>query len=83
MIFVALIHDMGKLLTLCGNEPQWSVVGDTYPVGCKYSSKIVFAEEFINNPDSSEPMLMTKTGIYQKHCGFDQLHMSYGHDEYL
>ena len=32
MVLVGLIHDMGKVLCLLG-EPQWSVVGDTFPVG--------------------------------------------------
>ena len=33
-------------------EPQWAVVGDTFPVGCKPQPSIVFGEEsFKNNPD--------------------------------
>src|SRR6476661_369479 len=35
-ILTALIHDLGKILCLWG-EPQWAVVGDTFPVGCAYS----------------------------------------------
>ncbi|NXX35191.1 MIOX oxygenase, partial [Nicator chloris] len=31
---VGLLHDLGKVLVLFG-EPQWAVVGDTFPVGCK------------------------------------------------
>ncbi|MGH2566163.1 MAG: inositol oxygenase family protein, partial [Ginsengibacter sp.] len=33
MILTGLMHDMGKVLCLFG-EPQWAVVGDTFPVGC-------------------------------------------------
>ena len=34
-------------------EPQWAVVGDTFPVGCKPQPSIVFGEEsFQNNPDT-------------------------------
>ena len=47
------MHDMGKVLCLFG-EPQWAVVGDTFPVGCAYSDKIVYPEFFKNNPDYSE-----------------------------
>jgi inositol oxygenase len=39
MVLVGLMHDMGKVLCLFG-EPQWAVVGDTFPVGCAYSDKI-------------------------------------------
>ena len=35
-----LVHDLGKILCLWG-EPQWAVVGDTFPTGCAYSPKIV------------------------------------------
>src|SRR2546421_10768925 len=35
-ILTGLIHDLGKILCLFG-EPQWAVVGDTFPVGCAFS----------------------------------------------
>ena len=31
---VGLIHDLGKVMAFYG-EPQWCVVGDTFPVGCR------------------------------------------------
>ena len=31
---VGLIHDLGKIMAFY-DEPQWAVVGDTFPVGCK------------------------------------------------
>ncbi len=82
MIATGLIHDLGKILCLFG-EPQWAVVGDTFPVGCRYSDKIVFPEFFAENPDSAIPEYQSPTGIYQPHCGLDQVHLSWGHDEYL
>jgi inositol oxygenase len=81
-ILTGLIHDLGKILCLWG-EPQWAVVGDTFPVGCAYSSKIVFPEFFTSNPDASVPELQTKLGIYAEHCGLDKVDMSWGHDEYM
>ncbi len=33
-IVTGLVHDLGKILCLFG-EPQWAVVGDTFPVGCR------------------------------------------------
>jgi inositol oxygenase len=82
MILTGLIHDLGKVLCLFG-EPQWAVVGDTFPVGCRYSEKIVFPEFFEDNPDSQVPEYQTSCGIYAEHCGLDNVHMSWGHDEYL
>src|SRR6266576_3065777 len=42
-ILTGFLHDLGKVLCLYG-EPQWAVVGDTFPVGCRYSDQIVFPE---------------------------------------
>src|SRR6266581_6994284 len=50
-ILTGLIHDLGKILCLWG-EPQWAVVGDTFPVGCRYSPTVVLYEYFALNPDS-------------------------------
>ncbi len=81
-ILAGLVHDLGKILCLWG-EPQWAVVGDTFPVGCQYSESIVFYEAFESNPDKSVPEYQTACGIYQPGCGLDNLILSWGHDEYL
>jgi inositol oxygenase len=81
-ILTGLIHDLGKVLCLFG-EPQWAVVGDTFPVGCAWSDRIVFAEFFADNPDTREPRYQTPCGIYEPECGLDRVHLSWGHDEYL
>ena len=81
-VLTGFIHDLGKILCLFG-EPQWAVVGDTFPVGCAYSDKIVFPEFFKLNPDINKPELQTKYGIYSEGCGLDNVHLSWGHDEYI
>ena len=81
-ILTGLIHDLGKILCLFG-EPQWAVVGDTFPVGCAYSDKIVFHQFFADNPDSKNPRYQTRLGIYKEDSGLDRVHLSWGHDEYL
>jgi inositol oxygenase len=81
-ILTGLIHDLGKILCLFG-EPQWAVVGDTFPVGCAFSDKIVFPEFFADNPDSKAVEYRSPRGIYQEGCGLDSVHLSWGHDEYL
>ncbi len=81
-ILTGLIHDLGKILCLFG-EPQWAVVGDTFPVGCRFSETIVYPEFFADNPDSRVPEYQTPCGIYEEGCGLDRVHLSWGHDEYL
>ena len=82
MVLTGLLHDLGKVLCLYG-EPQWAVVGDTFPVGCAWSDKIVFPEFFKDNPDSRVPRYQTRLGVYTEGCGLDNVDLSWGHDEYL
>ncbi|KAL0968350.1 hypothetical protein UPYG_G00265730 [Umbra pygmaea] len=80
---VGLIHDVGKTVALWG-EPQWAVVGDTFPVGCKFQNSIVFRDStFVDNPDDKNPTYNSECGIYQPGCGLSAVLMSWGHDEYL
>ncbi|KAM9807810.1 LOW QUALITY PROTEIN: inositol oxygenase [Neosynchiropus ocellatus] len=80
---VGLIHDVGKIMALW-DEPQWAVVGDTFPVGCKFQSSIVFRDTtFLENPDEQNPRYNSEYGIYKQNCGLDNVLMSWGHDEYL
>ncbi len=81
-VLTGLVHDLGKVLCLYG-EPQWAVVGDTFPVGCAYSDQIVFPEFFADNPDSKVPEYQSKYGIYSPNCGLDKVNLSWGHDEYI
>jgi inositol oxygenase len=77
-----LVHDLGKVMCLWG-EPQWAVVGDTFPTGCAYSDKIVFHEFFAANPDAANPKYQSPTGVYEEGGGLEQVDMSWGHDEYF
>ena len=81
-ILTGLIHDLGKVLWLDG-EPQWAVVGDTFPVGCAFSDKIVYHELFDANPDAHDTRYNTENGMYGAGCGLQNVHFSWGHDEYL
>lgn len=83
------IHDLGKIMTLddYGALPQWSVVGDTYPVACPFEPQNVFAHKSYYQASADYPSYNTSTsthfGSYPKFCGFDQVDMSFGHDEYI
>ncbi|MDB5343718.1 MAG: hypothetical protein JWP89_2095 [Schlesneria sp.] len=81
-ILAGFIHDLGKILCLWG-EPQWAVVGDTFPTGCQYSRKNVFPQFFTDNPDHDDPRYQSRLGIYEAGCGLDQVQLSWGHDEYI
>jgi inositol oxygenase len=82
MVLAGLVHDLGKVLCLYG-EPQWAVVGDTFPVGCAWSDQIVFPEYFAANPDRDVDEYQTANGIYEPGCGLDRVYLSWGHDEYI
>jgi len=78
------IHDLGKLLLHPRfSEPQWAVVGDTFPLGCKFSDKIVFPNTFDKNPDAKDPRYNTEFGVYEPGCGLENVVMSWGHDEFM
>lgn len=84
---IGLIHDLGKVMTLkeFGELPQWSVVGDTFPVGCPVSSEVVYFDKDYhkNNPDYQNPEYQREFGIYYEKIGFNDMFMSWGHDEYM
>lgn len=82
MVLTGLIHDTGKMLCFFG-EPQWAVVGDTFPVGCAFSDTIVLNEYFAANPDAADPRYNTTNGMYEAGCGLRNVLMSWGHDEYI
>jgi inositol oxygenase len=81
-VLTGFVHDLGKVLCLFG-EPQWAVVGDTFPVGCKPSDRIVYPEFFALSPDTLDARYNTEYGVYSPHCGLDAVQLSWGHDEYL
>jgi inositol oxygenase len=80
-VLTGLIHDLGKVLCLFG-EPQWAVVGDTFPVGCAFSDRVVFSEFFSENPDATDARYQSRFGVYGEGCGLRNVRMSWGHDEY-
>ena len=81
-VLTGLVHDLGKVLCLFG-EPQWAVVGDTFPVGCHFDEHIVYHEFFAENPDADDSRYNTQLGAYEANCGLRNIRMSWGHDEYL
>lgn len=83
MQLVGLIHDLGKILYFFDSEAQWDVVGDTFPIGCRFAEENIFYEFFEGNPDNSHPIYSTKYGMYEPNCGLNSILISWGHDEYM
>jgi inositol oxygenase len=85
MQLTGLIHDLGKLMLFFDDccTGQWDVVGDTFPVGCRFDERCIYPDTFAANPDARHEVYSTKYGIYSPGCGMDKLMMSWGHDEYL
>ena len=96
---VGLLHDMGKIMFLWGtaedgqdgklldgaqDAKQWALGGDTWVVGCEIPYEaVVFPQFNLLNPDMKNPNYNTKYGIYEPHCGLNQLKFAWGHDEYM
>ena len=89
------MHDMGKIMFLWGNGEdgqdgyspkgkQWSLGGDTFVVGCQIPDDAVVFPQFNHlNPDMQDDRYNTPNGMYEAHCGLDQLCFAWGHDEYM
>ena len=66
MVLTGFIHDLGKVLCLFG-EPQWAVVGDTFPIGCPYSPQDRLPRVLRRSTRTSRrPEYQTGTGIYAR-----------------
>jgi len=85
----ALIHDLGKVMAVKDEklgfqgEPQWGVVGDIFPVGCRFSEKCIYHEFFAKNPDSKDARYNSKYGVYSEKCGLENVYLCWSHDEYM
>eukprot|EP00320_Phaeocystis_rex_P006331 CAMPEP_0119056818 /NCGR_PEP_ID=MMETSP1178-20130426/1384_1 /TAXON_ID=33656 /ORGANISM="unid sp, Strain CCMP2000" /LENGTH=830 /DNA_ID=CAMNT_0007037587 /DNA_START=62 /DNA_END=2554 /DNA_ORIENTATION=- len=85
-----LIHDMGKMVYLRGCDEdgtsmkeQWSIVGDTWIVGCQMPPDMIYPELNASNPDGRHPQRTSPKGIYEPGCGLDNTLCAFGHDEYM
>lgn len=86
---VAFIHDFGKVLLVedptwgAKALPQWAVVGDIFPVGCKFDEKNIFHDSFKYNPDTKDVRYNTACGMYEKNVGLENVLFCWGHDDYM
>ncbi len=82
---VAFIHNLGlaNVTKEFGAHPLWTVVGESFPVGCKFSEDISYSQYFCSNPDRRKKLFNHPLGVYKEGCGLDRLRMSWGASEYL
>ena len=86
---LGFIHDLGKVMLLpkFGSLEQWAVVGDTYPVAAPFAASNVFYANGYYTDCADYTNYNTQNnnnfGKYPRNCGFDNVDMSWGHDEYV
>ncbi len=81
-----LVHKVGSVLTSAafGSQPMWTVAGETFPVGCKFSEDISFSQYFSSNPDRRKRACNRPArGLYARHCGLKNVRMSWSGAEWL
>ena len=85
LAFVALTHALGRLLLLprFGGEPAWAVVGETFPVGARFSPAVSFSAFFAANPDRRKRAYAAPHGVYVPGAGLAEVDMAWSGDEYL
>jgi len=79
---VGLIHDIGKVALKLYNIEWFESAGDSFPLGCQFSDKVILNCGFQDNPDTNNSKYNTKLGIYSQNCGFDNC-LFWGHDEIM
>ena len=62
---------------------QWSVVGDTWIVGCAMPESMIYPELNAESPDAMHLDRTSELGIYERGCGLDATLCAFGHDEYM
>ena len=63
-----------------GKLENWSVTGDNFPVGCKFTKQNTFYNKGYhrNNADYNDFF-----GIYKYECGFNNVNMSFNYAQYF
>ena len=72
---IGLIHDVGKILFSFG-EPNWSVVGDTYVLGCEFPKTIIYYDTLKYIYDKKHNFMFIDTSLPENkmiHKNFNQL----------
>lgn len=71
------------LIRRCGGQPEWTVAGESYPLGCAFSDRIRGAQFLCACSDRRCHAYLTPLGIYEPHCGLDRVAFTFSGPEYL
>jgi inositol oxygenase len=86
LALVGLLHPLGRLLLhrgfSRGGLATWEVVGETFPVGCRFDPRVSNASWFGANPDRRKRLYGTPFGVYAPGCGLAEVDMCWSGDEY-
>jgi len=87
MQFIALIHELGRVVKLMKSSPQgsydWTFSSFSRVVGCIPNQSIPFQEFSFLDTDKQDSRYNTNLGIYEENCGLDSLLLSWTGQEYL
>lgn len=62
---------------------DWTICGNSRVVGCAAPSDTAYGEFRVRNDDDEDVRFATLNGIYQPHCGFDHVLMTWTGPEYM
>ena len=64
-------------------EPQWAVVGDTHPSAASSPTSASTRSSSPRTPTARTRSIPPTTASTSRGCGLDNIHLSWGHDEYV
>jgi Myo-inositol oxygenase len=67
----------------CGAQPEWTVTGESYPLGCAFSDRIRGAQFLCACPDRRCRAYSSPLGIYSRSCGLDQVAFTWSGPEFV
>jgi inositol oxygenase len=88
---LALAYALGGVLKLIDVEAaiasegayDWTIPSRARVVGCASPDSVSFAEFRTSNADERDPHYSTPHGIYETHCGFENVMLSWTGPEYM
>lgn len=84
---LGFLKNLGNILFLedFGKLPEWLLLCDTYPLGCKFNklNKNFNKKFYKKSIDFKNIKYNTKFGIYKKYCGFNNLFMSHDMNTFI
>ncbi|KAL9181536.1 hypothetical protein ACHAXT_010341 [Thalassiosira profunda] len=90
--FIALIHELGEAVkildpTHTGEMAEsiydWTISSRSRVIGCKIPQRATFREFRHLNMDEDDARFASDTGVYQEHCGLENVSLMWSGCEYM